>query len=247
MPRGIIEPGMRCTAYYYATQRGLPVTMCYLLELGLRGARAARWLGIPQATLREGFLVVNAWPEQAWHEAAASIARDPAPRHAHPHPPLPEPRYSAWEYAGRARALVRDGSDAEFVRDLHRGAWYVAGRRGIPAPDGRWPESVLRDVLDAMAQNAAEHGTTGLYEDQLDAVAAGFFPDPGYRSRRLHAGAGPDPRSWASQPGEEYRGFWSYAAPPEDTQAYADWSAMADEAARREPDLGWPPMSSEDM
>jgi hypothetical protein len=42
--------------------------------------------------------------------------------------------------------------------------------------------------------------------------------------------------------------FWSYPAPPEDTQAYADWCSMADGLLREEiHDAGWPPMSSEDM
>lgn len=41
-PARDIEPGMRCTAYYYVTRRGLPATMCYLQELGLKERPARR-------------------------------------------------------------------------------------------------------------------------------------------------------------------------------------------------------------
>jgi Domain of unknown function (DUF4326) len=156
--------------------------MCYLLELGLRAARAARWLGAEQSLVREGPVWVNTWPEEIWQEAAAAIAADPAPRHAHPHPPLPEPRCSAWEYASKAGLLTGHG-DAEFARELHDSAWYVGRRRGLPWQDGCWPGSVWSDVADAMAQAAAERGETRLGEDELDAVADGFLPDPEYRSR----------------------------------------------------------------
>ena len=103
----------------------------------------------------------------------------------------PEPWMTAWEYADRTGMLTYDKSDAEFVRDLDADAWYVAGKRGLAAraawTDGHqvstWPETVLRDVADAMAQRAANRGHTHLHEGDLDAVAEGFFPDPEYRSR----------------------------------------------------------------
>jgi hypothetical protein len=52
---------------------------------------------------------------------------------------------------------------------------------------------------------------------------------------------------------EAHRGFWSYPPPPEDTQAYADWTRMAGDEDRDGDwlpggwDPGWPPQSSEDM
>jgi hypothetical protein len=48
---------------------------------------------------------------------------------------------------------------------------------------------------------------------------------------------------WHSPPPPGY-GFWSCPAPPEGTQAHADWEAMADEEGRRaaeDRDAGWGP------
>ena len=49
---------------------------------------------------------------------------------------------------------------------------------------------------------------------------------------------------WQEPPAYGY-GFWSYPAPPEDTQAYADWCQLADEEGRnlqpRDYDAGWGP------
>jgi uncharacterized protein DUF4326 len=356
--------------------------MCYLLELGLRAARAARWLGLAQAPVREGPFWVHQWPERIWDEAArpaapcpagppplqaaqavnrspgyaappptrvANLARGepfdvyigrpgpwgnpfvlgrdgdratviarhaawitgqpalmarlgelrgrvlgchckpepchgdilaaladragaladrmqpyryrythsgdpawesadgdpegygdpPAPREPQRRPqPVPGPsegpRLTAWQYAGKARLLTGEG-DVAFVAELDSAAAYVASRRGLgwqPHWSGgvvfsAWPESLWRDVSGAMAQIGAERGETELGEDELDAVADGYLPDPGYRP-----GGKPSAAQFMRPGWGEPDDFWSYPPPPEDTQAYLDWTQMADEASR---------------
>jgi hypothetical protein len=120
-----------------------------------------------------------------------------------------------------------------------------------------------------MGQAAAERGETVLGEDELDAVADGYYPDPEYRpggkpSTTQFMSDGYDDGSCLAR---DENSFWSYPPPPEDTQAYLDWEQMA---ARHDEDIsyprpgagpwdnaydyrdtawdpGWPPMSSEDM
>jgi hypothetical protein len=155
----------------------------------------------------------------------------------------------AWHYADRAKMLAGDGDEA-FVRELDDCACYVGHRRGLAEqtwwidyrPHRAWPESVWRDTSGAMAQVGAERGEYDLSEDELDAVADGLLPDPEYRPGRK-----PSPAQFMTGHGDD-DDFWSYPAPPEDTQAYADWSLMADEDMtwRRDPDYedrdaGWGP------
>jgi len=145
------------------------------------------------------------------------------------------PRMNAWQYAEQAKALTYDSDDAEFVRDLDWYAEWVGRKRGLPlvrvSEYGRlqylWPEEVWRDVLDTMAQRGAESGTWKLDEDELDAIAEGHLPDRENRSR-------PTVADWAAQDEHAGRSFWSYPAPPEGTQAYYDWCAMADGQAARD-------------
>ena len=71
----LLPPGWRCSAYWYATHRGLPVTFSYLLELGRHAARAARWYGIAPAPVAEGiFPAVHTWEPWLWDQAAAELA-----------------------------------------------------------------------------------------------------------------------------------------------------------------------------
>lgn len=133
-------PEVRCTAYWYASTRGLSCDPDFLLELGRQAARHARWLGIPEQKTPEGPFIVHAWPEAAWD--------------------------------------------------------YVAPRSAI----------------------AAEMMT-----------AAG-------RMTRVAQAARPGNREEFTR--EREPGFWSYPAPPEDTQAYLDWTYMAQEEDR---DAGWGP------
>jgi hypothetical protein len=157
----------------------------------------------------------------------------------------PDPVLTAWQFADKARMLTGEG-DAAFVADLDDAACYVAARRGVswqphwdwdrPDPGAcrahnAWPESLWRDVSGAMAQRGAESGEYDLGEDELDAVADGLFPDPEYRP-----GGKPSPAQFMAGRGDD--DFWGYPAPPEDTQAYADWMSMADGVARDE-DIRW--------
>lgn len=63
-------PEPRVTAYWYASQHGLPVTLEYLAELGLQAARRARWLGIQAWLVPEGPFWVHTWPEVIWDQVA---------------------------------------------------------------------------------------------------------------------------------------------------------------------------------
>lgn len=69
----------RVTAYWYASQRGLPCDLEYLKALGAAAARHARWQGIPVLRVPEGPYLVHAWPEAVWDEACrtAVTSRDP--------------------------------------------------------------------------------------------------------------------------------------------------------------------------
>jgi len=72
----LLPAGWRCSAFYWAAHRGLPVTLSYLQELGLRAARLGRWHGIPEARAPEGPYIVFLWPEQVWEQAAVRLAAD---------------------------------------------------------------------------------------------------------------------------------------------------------------------------
>jgi hypothetical protein len=67
-----LPPGIRCTAYYYASYHRLPCDLEYLTELGRAAARRARWLGIAPCLVPEGPLVVHAWPEEIFGEVVAA-------------------------------------------------------------------------------------------------------------------------------------------------------------------------------
>ena len=70
----VLPAGWRCTAYYWATHRGLPVTLSYLQELGAAAAREARWAGLERAAVPEGpFPAVLLWPPGVWAYAEAQL------------------------------------------------------------------------------------------------------------------------------------------------------------------------------
>jgi hypothetical protein len=146
---------------------------------------------------------------------------DPAP---------PEPRLTAWQYAGKSGTLTGDCDDPDYVSALDRYAAWVAARRALPQVQAAvgggylanaWPEPLWSEVMDAMAQRGAESGDWHLDDMELDALAGGHW------QRRPSAREFTAPGYDDGSPGT---GFWSYPAPPEDTQAYADWTQMAAQA-----------------
>ena len=183
-------------------------------------------------------------PEPCHGDVLAALAdgRPPPPLPPQRQPQSPpgpsgKPRWTAWQYAEKTQMLTGEG-DPAFVAELDSAAAYVAAKRGVawePHWTGgvvfsAWPESLWRDVAGAMAQIGAERGETELGEDELDAVADGYLPDPGYRP-----GGKPTAAQFMTpgyDDGSYGNGFWSCPPPPEDTQAYVDWTAMADEQGR---------------
>ena len=128
-------------------------------------------------------------------------------------------RCSAYWYALRTGMVTGPcgPGDLEFLRELGLRAAHLARWEGIPAvtvPEGPWPavylwpERIWSEVADAMAAHAAEHGDYG--PEDVRAVSG---------------------RAAYERQGAVRDDFWSYPAPPEDTQAYVDWCAMADAEA----------------
>jgi hypothetical protein len=78
MNRQLLPPGARCTAYWYARAAGLPCDLEFLRALGLAAWYAAAWHGLAPAKVAEGPYLVHTWPQQAWDEAAAWLARQAA-------------------------------------------------------------------------------------------------------------------------------------------------------------------------
>lgn len=75
---GLLPPGMRCSAYWYALRSGLVSgsgDLDFLRCLGWHAARLARWQGIPPWQVPEGPYLVFMWPEQVWDAAWAVMAR----------------------------------------------------------------------------------------------------------------------------------------------------------------------------
>jgi hypothetical protein len=163
----LLPPGMRCSAYWYSAQRGYPVAMCCLLELGLRAARLARQAGWVTVRVTEGPFLVNTWPEEFWDAAAATMAV----------------YCTAWEYASAGRMLTGDaGGDAEFTRAMARYAGELGTRAGIPLRLARegppelseaWPDWIWGRVANAMGANAAEQGDWHLGSQDLDELLNG--------------------------------------------------------------------------
>lgn len=72
-----LEPGWRCTAYYWAVHRGLLTTLEYLTELGRIAAGQARWAGLEPAQVPEGPYIVHQWPAPVWLAAEARLLPPP--------------------------------------------------------------------------------------------------------------------------------------------------------------------------
>lgn len=73
---GLLPPGMRCSAWWYARARGLPQDLGYLMSLGLTAARMARWEGLEDWQVPERHpdgvtYLVHQWPERIWDAASS--------------------------------------------------------------------------------------------------------------------------------------------------------------------------------
>jgi hypothetical protein len=160
-PPRLLPPGYRCSAYWYSARRGLPASMCCLLELGTRAARIARQAGWTAVRITEGPFRVNTWPQEFWDAAAATM----------------DDRCTAWQYASAGRMLVGDGSDAEFTGCLDSYATELAVRAGLPRRCGlqgeTWPDWIWGRVANAMANNGAETGDWHLGSQDLDELLHG--------------------------------------------------------------------------
>ena len=76
---GLLPAGMRCSAWWYAQHRGLPVSLDYLKALGLTAVRMARWEGLEEWRVPERHpdgtvYLVCMWPERIWDAAAQNPA-----------------------------------------------------------------------------------------------------------------------------------------------------------------------------
>jgi len=98
---GLLPPGMRASAWWYARHRGLPQDLEYLKALGLTAARMARWEGLEEWRVPERHpdgtvYLVCMWPERIWDAAA----QNPAPREtefwSYPAPPEGTVAYDDW-------------------------------------------------------------------------------------------------------------------------------------------------------
>lgn len=76
---GLLPPGMRASAWWYAQHRGLPQSLGYLKSLGLTAVRMARWEGLEEWRVPERHpdgvtYLVCMWPERIWDAAAQNPA-----------------------------------------------------------------------------------------------------------------------------------------------------------------------------
>jgi hypothetical protein len=106
---------MRCSAYWYALHRGLPVDLDYLRALGLTAYRMALWEGLEEWKVPEGPFFVFMWPERIWDAASAQ----PLPRETEfwscPAPPEDTRAYDDWcqmaDSGWGEGGVPRDGDD----------------------------------------------------------------------------------------------------------------------------------------
>lgn len=91
---GLLPAGMRCSAYWYAQARGLPLDLPYLKALGLTAWRIAAWEGLAEWQVPEGPYRVHMWPEPVWDAAANGVAWHQY-QHA-PGDPYEEQRDAGW-------------------------------------------------------------------------------------------------------------------------------------------------------
>jgi hypothetical protein len=74
---GLLPPFFRCSAFWYAQARGLPVSLDYLKVLGLTAARMAWREGLEPWQVPEGPFFVYQWPERIWDAASTGLAVQP--------------------------------------------------------------------------------------------------------------------------------------------------------------------------
>lgn len=110
-------PDQRVTAYWYASQHGLPCDLDYLLQLGLAAARRARWEGIAPLYVAEGPLRVHTWPERIWRESAGrpgnreEFTREREPGFwSYPAPPEDTQAYVDWMYMAQEEDRILSGA-----------------------------------------------------------------------------------------------------------------------------------------
>ena len=85
---GLLPPGLRCSAWWYARARGLPQDLDCLMQLGAVAAGMARWEGLEPWQVPERHpdgitYLVHMWPERIWDAAANGVqaaARAGSPR-----------------------------------------------------------------------------------------------------------------------------------------------------------------------
>ena len=71
---GLLPPGCRCSAFWYAQARGLPQDLDYLKALGLTAWRMATWEGLAEWRVPEGPYWVHMWPERIFDAASLGLA-----------------------------------------------------------------------------------------------------------------------------------------------------------------------------
>lgn len=129
---GLLPAGMRCSALWYATARGLPTDIGYLKALGLIAYRMAAWEGLEPWQVPEGPWLVFMWPERIWDAASQGLVRQEASIAGYmrqldryddfwryPAPPEDTQAYADW----CAMAAEKPGSEAAWYedRDVGRG------------------------------------------------------------------------------------------------------------------------------
>lgn len=110
---GLLPSGMRCSAFWYARARGLPVSLDYLRALGLTAYRMAIWEGLETWRVPEGPFLVYQWPERIWDAASVQPAVRESEFWCCPEP-QGEAAYDAVygnTGAGWDEAVPRDGDD----------------------------------------------------------------------------------------------------------------------------------------
>jgi hypothetical protein len=81
-----LPEGYRCTAYWWAVHRGLPLDLGSLMRLGRQAATEARWAGTEPRQIPEGpYPAVHTWPGWIWAAAEARLRAEPGCGEPDPH------------------------------------------------------------------------------------------------------------------------------------------------------------------
>lgn len=117
---GLLPPGMRCSGWWYATARGLPVSLDYLKSLGLTASRMATWEGLERWQVPERHpdgvtYQVFMWPERIWDAASAQPMARETGFWSYPAPPEDTQAYADWcqmaDSGWGEGGVPRDGDD----------------------------------------------------------------------------------------------------------------------------------------